>query len=580
MVQAWDPADWMAGGVRLARDAVHQFRAAVAGHSLLLVTLMLVLTVLWTGDALVVSPGYEHVVHHPAFPYFQKTHGLAALAAVLYVAHELQPIVGAAGMLWYWALHIPVFRMTFPANLAEIVRFQLLVIIGLYGVFLIHQRKQVQALLEHQAVHDPLTNLPNRRHLQEELARQLGGGDRHPAHGALIFLDLDGFKYVNDRLGHRTGDELLVDVAAFLRQHLRDRDILVRMGGDEFAVILPHADVERAETAAARLVSALEHHPRRIVGRQIPITASAGIALYPQDGATVEEVLANADIAMHQAKESGRNRVHLYARETDWERFESLLRWEQRIREAVQGDAFPLYCQPIIDLRSNRISQYELLLRMAGPGNQIIAPGAFLDIAGRFGLTKAIDRWVVRNALRLIAEHRRRQRDLCLEVNLSNGVFTDGEFPIFLRQQLAAVDINPANLVLEITETSTIANVDQAQEFMGTLRALGCRFALDDFGVGPSTFHQLKHLPVDYLKIDGAFIQHLPRNQVDQHLVKAMVSVARGLGKQVIAEHVGDDETLRVLRELDVDLGQGYHLGPPQPIGQVLGTAITGVPVA
>jgi diguanylate cyclase (GGDEF)-like protein len=565
------PAAWRTRGRALIRGATADLRDAVAGHTLLLFSLMLALTVLWTGDALEVTPGYEVLVNHPAFPYFHETHDLIALALTLYVAHELQPVVGAAGILWFAMLHVPVWMIGHEAG-SEIARFLVLTVVGLFGVYLISQRKRFQDELAHQAVHDPLTDLPNRRHLHEELARRLAESGRgEPGqHGAVVFIDLDGFKYVNDRLGHRTGDELLVNVADFLRQFMRDRDVLIRLGGDEFAVILPGASETQAHAAAARLVQGLEQHPRRVVGRAIPITASAGVALYPRDGVTVEEVLANADIAMHQAKDAGRNRVHLYTRDKDWERFESLLRWEQRIRDAVRTGRFPLYCQPIIDLRTGRTQHYELLLRMSGPDNQIIAPEAFLDIAGRFGLMQTIDRIVVRRAVE-IAEHQRAQgRVIALGVNLSNGILSDREFPGFLAGLLAASSIDPAQLILEITETSTVANLDQAKEFMHAIKALGCRFALDDFGVGSSTFHQLRHLPVDFLKIDGAFIRDLSRTHADRHLVQAIVNVAQGLGRQTIAEYVGDEESARLLRELGVDFAQGYHIGWPRPVEELL----------
>jgi diguanylate cyclase (GGDEF)-like protein len=555
----------------MVRGAADDLRDEVAGHTLLLFSLMLTLTVLWTADALGVTPGYEHIVRHRAFAYFHDTHDLLALAVVLYVAHELQPVVGAAGLLWFATLHIPGWIGGY-ASTTEITRFVLLTIVGLFGVHLISQRKRFQAQLAHQAVHDPLTDLPNRRHLHEELARQLADCGRSESghYGAVVFIDLDGFKYVNDRLGHRTGDDLLINVADFLREFMRDRDVLIRLGGDEFAVVLPGTTAPQAHAAATRLVQALEQHPRRIVGRTIPITASAGVALYPQDGVTVEEVLANADIAMHQAKDAGRNRVHLYARDKDWERFESLLRWEQRIRDAVRSNTFPLYCQPIVDLRTGRTFHYELLLRMSGPDNEIIEPEAFLDIAGRFGLMQTIDRIVVRRAVEIIEQQRAQGRSIVLSVNLSNGILSDHDFPEFLSGIMAASSLDPAQLILEITETATIANLDRAKEFMLAVKALGCRFALDDFGVGSSTFHQLKYLPVDFLKIDGAFIRDLPRSHTDRHLVQAIVSVAQGLGRQTIAEYVGDEDSARLLRDFGVDFAQGYFIGWPRPVEELL----------
>lgn len=254
----------------------------------------------------------------------------------------------------------------------------------------------------------------------------------------------------------------------------------------------------------------------------------------------------------------------------------------ERLRETdtlarLGGDEFAILL-PQTDARQARavaenlldqISRYELLVRMAGDGGEIIPPGAFLGLAERFGLIHAIDRRVVRRAIHLIAEHRRAGRELCLEVNLSGKAFGDSELLLMIRRELAETAINPACLVLEITETAAIADIGQARKFVDALGALGCRFALDDFGVGFSSFYHLKHLPVTYLKIDGSFIRNLPCDPGDQRLVKAMVEVARGLGKQTIAEFVGDEETLRLLREYGVDYAQGYHIGRPRATSRI-----------
>ncbi len=435
----------------------------------------------------------------------------------------------------------------------------------------ISERKRFEAQLVHVANHDPLTGLFNRRRFDEELDRQLSESERYGTHGALLFLDLDQFKDVNDSRGHRAGDDLLTSLALLLRQRLRETDIIARLGGDEFAVLLPRADAAQADAVAKDLLEAIRGHTFMVGGAPLGITFSLGIALFPEHGSTAGELLSRADMAMYRAKEEGRNRASTFAPDGDWQaQVESRIGWHQRIREALDNDLFVLHAQPILDLRTDRVSQYELLLRMKAPDGELIAPTVFLDIAERSGLIQDIDRWVVRRAIQLMADHRAAGRELRLEVNLSGKAFGDRELLPMIQHELVAQGVNPANLVLEVTETAAIANISDAQTFLRTLSEMGCGFALDDFGVGLSSFSQLKHLLVDYLKIDGSFVQDLAVNAVDQHLVQAIVSVARGLGKRTIAEFVGDAETVRLLKQYGVDYAQGYHIGRPAALAEVV----------
>jgi diguanylate cyclase (GGDEF)-like protein/PAS domain S-box-containing protein len=426
----------------------------------------------------------------------------------------------------------------------------------------ITEHKRLEAKLVHLANHDPLTDLFNRRHFQEELYRQLAEARRYGTRGALLFLDLDQFKDINDSLGHLAGDQLLTSLAGLFRERLRETDIIARPGGDEFAVLLPHTDAQQAKAVAEHLLGALRRHTMVVGEKLIGVTASIGIVLLPEHGITVGELFARADLALYQAKENGRNRYALFSLDKDWQaKIESRLGWQKRLREALEKDLFVLDAQPVLHLGSNRISQYELLLRLVGDGGEIVHPGAFLDAAERFGLMQEIDRRVVQRAIRLIASHQRTGRELRLEVNLSSKAFADMELLPLIKRELAETSVNPASLVLEIPETVATANIHQAEKFVRTLKALGCQFALDDFGTGFSSFYHLKYLPVDYLKIDGSFIENLLREPLDQDLVKAMVGVARGLGKKTIAEFVGDQETVDLLRDYGVDYAQGYHIG-------------------
>lgn len=430
-------------------------------------------------------------------------------------------------------------------------------------------RKQVESQLLHLANFDPLTDLFNRRRFQEELERHLVDCARYGTRGALLFLDLDQFKYINDSLGHQAGDRMLKSLAALLRSMLRESDAIARLGGDEFAILLPHADGRQAETVAHKLLDALRHHVEIIGGRAVGITGSMGIALFPEHGQSAEELLAYADMAMYKVKEIGRNNFTLYTPdETMRLQWESKLTWERRIREALEQDGFVLYHQPILEFATGQVLRHEALLRMKGVGDELIAPGSFLHVAERFGTIHAIDRWVVKEAIRQIAVLQERQPGFCLEVNLSGKAFNDTELLPLIKREIEEAGISPACLVFEITETAACTDTLLGREFVNTLREMGCRFALDDFGSGFSSFSYLKHLPVDYLKIDGSFIRNLARDPVDQELVRGMVQVARGLGRKTIAECVEDGETLALLQRLGVDYAQGYHIGRPAPMAE------------
>jgi len=298
------------------------------------------------------------------------------------------------------------------------------------------------------------------------------------------------------------------------------------------------------------------------------ITASIGITLFPDHSDKAEELLTYADLAMYMVKEKGRNGVCLYSPDQKVH-YELRVDWENRIRDALKNDRFVLLLQPITKMGHDVTVGYEALLRMMGKDDALISPSAFLSIAERFGLIHDIDRWVARRAIRIIAEQRFAENNLFLEVNLSGRAFNDVKLLPLIKQEIAETGINPENLVFEITETATIENIVGAQHFITTLREMGCRFGLDDFGVGFSSFSYLKQLPVDYLKIDGSFISELIHNVTDQHLVRAMVEVARGLGKQTVAEFVGCEKTVQLLSQYGVDYAQGHYIGLPGAVSEI-----------
>ena len=433
----------------------------------------------------------------------------------------------------------------------------------------ISERKRFEGQLQHLADHDPLTGLINRRRFEEELERELIAAKRYGRSGAVLVLDLDNFKYVNDTLGHSAGDELIVSVSALLRRRLRESDTLARIGGDEFAVILPDCTPLQAETAADGLLATvregmLEQHRG---GRS---SASIGVAPYSGDvEATGEELLVEADVAMYEAKERGRDRVECFEREeTARSPLHGRLTWARRIEQALTEDGFELYAQPILSLRDDPIPRHELLVRMTGENGDLIPPAAFLGVAERFELIQSIDRWVVGQAIDLLAARQRAGDPLRLEINLSAKSVTDPDLPDFIEDRLRTAQVDPRGLIFEVTETAAIVNVDRAQLFAERLGQLGCGFALDDFGAGFASFYYLKHLDFDLLKIDGEFIRGLPDSRTNQLVVRSLVDLAQGLGKDTVAEFVGDERTLELLRSFGVDFAQGFHVGRPVPIAE------------
>ncbi|WP_347274919.1 EAL domain-containing protein [Candidatus Kuenenia sp.] len=426
-----------------------------------------------------------------------------------------------------------------------------------------------QSQLVFLADHDPLTCLFNRRRFKEELELRLLEAQRNHIKGALLFLDLDNFKYVNDTLGHQYGDELLIKLACILRERLRQTDILARLGGDEFAVILPNTEEEQAQQISKQLVELTRNCLALDSLNPLHITVSIGIAMFPVHGDTAETLLANADMAMYQAKDEGRNRDCIFSLEHKIH-IETQYDWKRRIKIALEQDNFALYLQPIINLKNNKITAYEALLRLTEKNQEVIPPLKFLRTAERFGIIHEIDRWVVVNAIRIVKELKLHENGIFLEINLSGKAFSDNELLSIIKREIGENVLRPEMLIFEITETAIIENIAKAQHFIATLKSIGCRFALDDFGSGFSSFNYLKHLPVDYLKIDGSFIQHLSQNSVDQHLVKGMVEVARGLKKLTIAEFVETKKTFQLLKEIGIDYAQGYYFGKPLSVCEAL----------
>lgn len=426
------------------------------------------------------------------------------------------------------------------------------------------------------AATDPLTGLPNRRCFDDELKRQLARVARYErGSGALLLIDIDLFKFVNDSYGHPEGDTLLCAVASALTERLRSVDVVSRLGldplaelagnvagrlgGDEFGVLLTEVNAEQALAVAQQLIElvrTLDTNPRASI--------TVGIATFDEKRLiTATDLLAEADVALYEAKAAGRGRAALYSGRS------KTLGWVQSIREALDDDRFVLHSQPIICLRTGVATQEELLIRMVNENGELIFPGAFLPTAERFDLMQEIDCWVLRGALDLARKGRR------VQVNLSARTLGQA-WPAELLEEAINDGLDPHNVVFEVTETAAATNLEEAGEFTRRISDLGSAVALDDFGTGFGAFSYLKHLKVDYLKIDREFVDDLPNNATGQRVVKAVVSIARGLGQKTVAEGVEDLATLDALRRYGVDFAQGYYIARPAALDQVEGFAITG----
>ena len=437
----------------------------------------------------------------------------------------------------------------------------------------ISDRKRFEGQLQHLADHDALTGLFNRRRFGEELERARLHAKRFGEGGAVLFLDLDGFKFVNDTLGHAAGDELIGRVAGLLAANVRETDTLARVGGDEFAVLLARCDEAAAILVAEKLLATLRRDATTVRGdRGVRISSSIGIALFGGgDEITADELVVEADIAMYDAKEAGRDCYAVYERTAGHRELLSIREnWNERLRTAVARDEFVLHAQPIVPICSRGTPAFELLLRLPDDHGDLIPPGTFLYTAERFGLIEQIDRWVLRQAVRHLHASHSAGRDLMLTVNVSGRSMSDPTLGPYVAALLDDHCVRPQRLVIEITETAAITHIERARTLANELQGLGCQIALDDFGAGFASFYYLKHLNFDYLKIDGEFIHKLCATPTDQLVVQAVVTIARGLDMRTIAEFVGDDATIELLRELGVDYGQGFHLGRPAALDQSL----------
>jgi diguanylate cyclase (GGDEF)-like protein len=424
--------------------------------------------------------------------------------------------------------------------------------------------EKTESELRFLADHDSLTGLLNRRRFRAELDQYVSFNARYGGRGAVMVIDIDGLKEVNDRLGHQAGDRLIRRVAEVLRERVRATDLVARLSGDEFAVLMPQTDTAGALQLGEDLRAQVAEGFSQGV-ETASASISVGITMFgAQEGAESESVLLAADQAMYQAKDEGRNRIMLF--QAPGEAADPAKRAQTtsaRIRDALTQNRLRLATQPIRSLADGGIERYELFLRMTGESGELLPAASFIEVAERSGMVQELDRWVVARALELMAERERAGDPVSLHMNLSGASLTDLSVLEFIERRLDEGEADPARCTFEITQTARVEDYDTAAGFADRLTEFGCEVAIDDYGAGFGPFAYLKKVPFDVIKIDGTFVRDVSRNDADQLVVKAIVEIARGLGKRTIAEFVEDEDTTKLLREYGVDMAQGFHLGRP-----------------
>ena len=444
-------------------------------------------------------------------------------------------------------------------------------ILGVVLVFHdVTQTRKMAVEMTYQATHDALTGLINRQEFERRLDHAIESGNRQPTQHTMLYMDLDQFKIVNDTCGHFAGDELLRQLAAVMQEKLRRGDTLARLGGDEFAVLLENCGNEPANRIADTLLRTVGDFQFVWLDKTFSIGVSIGLVTFANGGTSAADILRLADAACYVAKDSGRNRIHIYTPDDrDLAQRSGEMGWISRIKKALLEQRFVLYAQKILSLTNDNQEEihYEVLLRMHDEQGELVPPMAFIPAAERYGIMPQIDRWVIKTAFSSHAKRPASQtgRGTCA-INLSAASICDEHFIEFVKDQFARHGVSPRNICFEITETSAITNLSKAAVLIRELKQMGCRFALDDFGSGMASFAYLKHLPVDYLKIDGGFVKDMMHDPIDRAMVDSINNIGHIMGIQTIAEFVENAEILDALKGMGVDFAQGYGVETPQPL--------------
>ncbi|HTB03845.1 MAG TPA: GAF domain-containing protein [Bradyrhizobium sp.] len=431
------------------------------------------------------------------------------------------------------------------------------------------EKTKADERIEYLASHDSLTNLPNREMFNELLRYAIEAARRYQRRFAVLFIDLDRFKIINDSLGHDAGDVLLVEIANRLRSSLRSSDVVARLGGDEFVVILEEtAESDAIERIARNLLSVLSQ-PLQLSGHECHTTASIGIAMYPSDGSDVQTLTKNADMAMYLAKEDGKNGFRFFTNAIKTQSIERLT-LETALRRALDRNQFALHYQPKVDMTTGQITGVEALLRWTHPDLGVLPPAQFIPLAEETGLIVPIGRWVLNEACaQNMAWQRRGLRPVSMAVNLSPRQFVDEHLLQDIDEALAASGMSPVLLQLEVTESMVMRNVSRAVKVLDAIQSRGIRLAIDDFGTGYSSMSLMKQFPIDTIKIDRSFVRDLPRDSEDQAIAQAIISMGKALGMTVVAEGVETVEQQTFLRDHACDEMQGYLFSKPVPPRQL-----------
>ncbi|MCU7932570.1 MAG: EAL domain-containing protein [Candidatus Thiodiazotropha sp. (ex Codakia rugifera)] len=493
-------------------------------------------------------------------------------ALIRHIARALFALLIAA--VWYWAskqISIPLRHLKeSSASAVSGSSFEK----TSYGpkeiIDLSYHLESITATLFHQASHDQLTGLYNRRAFERILKQQLEKGSNHIERDALCFIDLDYFKTVNDACGHAEGDKLLISVANILTENIRTSDVVARIGGDEFAIIYMGCTLEKALIISDNIRLAISNIKHHCENKQYQIGASIGVTEIEKSNQTITEILNTADIACSIAKESGRNKVYAYdqSSEISVRNSKKMLSVEQ-IKAAITHSAFVLYKQDIIPLNSQDISlsRMEILIRMKQADGTILDPEYFLPVAERYRLSNQIDHWVINRTIDWFNDHPHElNHTTSIFINLTAQSLADNELKMFIINKLKMSDFPADKIYFEIKEAAAISNIDDAKLFMQDLRLHGCKFALDDFGSGHSSYAYLKQLPTDIIKIDGVLVKEMTSNSVDYATVKSICEISKAVNQLTVAESVETDEIAASLKKLDVDFAQGFCLSMPEPL--------------
>ncbi len=433
--------------------------------------------------------------------------------------------------------------------------------------------RQLTRQISYQSSHDELTGLVNRREFERYLKISIDSAKKKNAIHAMVYIDIDLFKVINDTCGHIAGDQLLREIAPIVEEETPNGDIVGRLGGDEFGILLHSCTAEQALITCNRIRNIIEQQGFSWRGQNFIISLSMGIVLINNETENVSEVLRKADSACFVAKDSGRNKLHLY-REDDIEMANrhGEMQWVSKLKDALDNDRFILYYQTIAPLNSNEAAgkHYEILLRLTDEEGNLVPPFIFLGAAERYNMITKIDYWVIKNTFEWLHSHPDHLDELSLcSINLSGNSLSDSGLLSHIEMQFEKYNIPPEKICFEVTETMAVANTDVAKELIQSLREYGCKFALDDFGTGMASFEYLKNFPVDYLKIDGSFVKDMIDDPIDSAMVKSINDIGHVMGKKTIAEFVENDDIGAKLREIGVDFAQGYGIQKPTPLKDI-----------